>query len=221
MRALNSQKIVLRVLSATLLIPVVLLVVFQGGYVFGALLGVVGGLALSELWRMALLTKYKWAVFIVSAIYVMAGVVFCYHLREVHGIYLTLVFFGAIWASDIAAYFFGKCIGGAKMSPDISPNKTWAGYVGALLAPALVLGLGGILRHQGYEIVPALLFGGVALGVVAQAGDLFMSSIKRFAHVKDSGDLIPGHGGVLDRIDSLVPAVVVYLALIKAGIVVW
>lgn len=213
MAGLKAHKVIKRAVSAAVLIAVVLLVLWQGHYYFGALLGVIAGIAMAELWTITNSVKYKLPVFIALSIYVLIGAFLCYHLRELYGIKATLLFFLAIWASDTGAYFFGKFIGGAKMSPDISPNKTWAGYFGALCAPAVVLSL------IEMRLDPLLIFGGIALGVAGQAGDLLISLLKRDARVKDSGDLIPGHGGFLDRVDSLIPAVIVYLALIKLGLI--
>ena len=136
----------------------------------------------------------------------------CYHMRESYGFYAALVFFLALWSSDIGAYFMGKLLKGPKMAVDISPNKTWAGYIGAVIAPALILSLFTL------QLTPLTLLGGLALGITGQAGDLLESKLKRKCHVKDAGDMIPGHGGILDRIDSLIPAVPVYLALIKLGL---
>ncbi|MDR3451119.1 MAG: phosphatidate cytidylyltransferase [Alphaproteobacteria bacterium] len=117
-----------------------------------------------------------------------------------------LVFFllVSVWATDIGAFAAGRLIGGPKLAPSISPSKTWAGLFGGM-ASALVLGyfaatvLGAARPSVAWGLAPAL-------AVIAQLGDLFESWIKRRAGVKDSGDLIPGHGGVLDRIDGLVIA---------------
>lgn len=113
------------------------------------------------------------------------------------------------WATDIFAYFAGRSIGGPKLAPRISPNKTWAGLVGGMagagvlgLAAALALGLDG-----------AFLYAGAAMGLIAQAGDLYESAVKRRAGVKDSGSILPGHGGVLDRLDGLLPVVLATLAI--------
>ncbi|MBG77824.1 MAG: phosphatidate cytidylyltransferase [Alphaproteobacteria bacterium] len=213
MGGIQTQKVLKRALSAVVMIPCVLLIIWQGGYLFAAFVGLLAGLALTEMWKMAVQVKHKWLLFAAMAVYMIGGAVFCYHLRDMYGFELTILFFVAMWCSDIGAYFSGKFIGGAKMSPGISPNKTWAGYAGALVFPSLVLSVGMLM------VDPFIIAGGFALGIVGQAGDLLISLIKRDAHVKDTGDLIPGHGGVLDRIDSLIPAVIVYLALIKLGIV--
>ena len=197
-----------RVLSALILIPAVVLVVIWGGYVFGAVLGVAAGLALAEIWQMAKRMQGRWLVMALGVLYVAVSFLLCYRMRLVFGAELTVLFFAVMWLSDTGAYFFGKFIGGAKMVGAMSPNKTWSGYAGAMIVPALVLWP--FMMDQ-----PAMaLLGGMALGATGQAGDLVMSLLKRQAQVKDSGALIPGHGGLLDRIDSLMPAVPVYMALL-------
>jgi phosphatidate cytidylyltransferase len=127
-----------------------------------------------------------------------------------------------VWASDIGAYLAGRTIGGPKLAPRISPSKTWAGAAGGLIAAVLVgaaaaeaLAGGALVR-----IVPVA----AALGLAAQAGDLFESALKRHYGVKDSGQLIPGHGGLLDRLDGVLAAapVAALLALgIGRGVVLW
>jgi phosphatidate cytidylyltransferase len=112
------------------------------------------------------------------------------------------------WASDIGAYFVGRAIGGRKLIPSVSPGKTVAGAVGGLVAGMLIAYLyaRGVLvpvAHLGFTPWGALLFGAI-ISVAAQVGDLFESLIKREGGVKDSSHLIPGHGGVLDRFDSLI-----------------
>lgn len=116
-----------------------------------------------------------------------------------------------VWATDICAYAVGRTVGGAKLAPRISPGKTWAGLFGAMIGAGVT---GGVLGAAlGGRPIPAGLLG-VALAVVAQAGDLFESALKRRRGVKDSSHLIPGHGGVLDRVDGLLFAAPVYAAVI-------
>lgn len=114
-----------------------------------------------------------------------------------------------IWISDTAAYFTGRAFGRRKLAPRTSPGKTWEGLAGALLATAvyaLVLdALGGAWRERLEITTPALVLVVWALALLGVLGDLFESWIKRVAGVKDSGRLLPGHGGVLDRIDALTP----------------
>jgi phosphatidate cytidylyltransferase len=118
------------------------------------------------------------------------------------------------WATDIFAYFAGRSIGGPKLAPRISPNKTWAGLGGGVAGAAV---FGGLVAHFMGLGGPFLLAGGI-MGVVAQAGDLYESWLKRRAGVKDSGTILPGHGGVLDRVDGLLPVAVLTLALLMTGL---
>jgi len=120
------------------------------------------------------------------------------------GFGLVLWLFLVVWATDIGAYFVGRTLRGAKLAPAISPGKTWAGLVGGT-GCAAVIG-GGLAWLTG--LVGALLaaVAGGALAVASQLGDLFESWLKRRRGVKDSGNLIPGHGGLLDRVDGLMTA---------------
>ena len=114
--------------------------------------------------------------------------------------YMLLV----VWAADIGAYFAGRRYGRVKLAPAVSPNKTWEGVVGGTL-----LGLVVALAGARWFHAPLVPFAGLGLAVVGSSmvGDLTESMFKRFAHLKDSGSLLPGHGGVLDRIDSITSAV--------------
>jgi phosphatidate cytidylyltransferase len=119
-------------------------------------------------------------------------------------IWLLLV----VWATDCLAYFTGRGIGGPKLAPQISPSKTWAGLIGGV-AGAAIVGGGVSLGLGAAGLAPTLL--AAILAVISQVGDLFESHLKRRAGVKDSGALIPGHGGVLDRVDGLLFAAPVYM----------
>jgi phosphatidate cytidylyltransferase len=110
-----------------------------------------------------------------------------------------------VWASDIGGYFAGRGIGGPKLWPRVSPNKTWAGAVGGFAA-SLVVAAG--FGAAGFGKTGPLLLLSAALSIASQLGDLFESAVKRRFGVKDSGNLIPGHGGLLDRLDGLVAALV-------------
>ena len=124
--------------------------------------------------------------------------------RDAHGLELLLWVFLVTWGTDIGAYFAGRRFGRAKLAPSISPNKTWAGLYGGIAAATLIAGAWAVLTGLGKSLLPlAPLF-----AVAAQAGDLFESWMKRRAGVKDSGNWLPGHGGLLDRLDGLVPVAV-------------
>jgi phosphatidate cytidylyltransferase len=117
------------------------------------------------------------------------------------GVALTLWTLAVVWATDIGAYFSGRAIGGPKLAPALSPNKTWAGLGGGVVAALIV----GLAIAAAFGLPSALLLLGAPMAVLAQIGDLFESWLKRKAGVKDSGRLLPGHGGVLDRLDGVVP----------------
>ncbi len=123
---------------------------------------------------------------------------------------------GIVIATDTGAYFSGRTIGGPKIAPSISPSKTWAGLFGGMLAAGLV-SAGTFVWNAGeaaWSPMLAIAFViGAVLAVVAQAGDFFESWLKRRAGVKDSSNLIPGHGGVFDRVDGLLPVAIVALPL--------
>lgn len=134
------------------------------------------------------------------------------------GVMLVLVLLVSVWASDVLAYFVGSLIGSHKLAPRISPNKSWEGFIAGLMGTVAVwLALPLVI-----DVAPRtefLLVIGVAVAVAAVNGDLFESRIKREVGVKDSGQLLPGHGGMLDRIDSLLlVSLVAYYALLAGGI---
>jgi phosphatidate cytidylyltransferase len=115
-----------------------------------------------------------------------------------------------VWAADTFAYFAGSRIGGPKLAPSISPGKTWAGFIGGLVGAALICIPALPLLGLGWSALPLLLVLGVVTALASVLGDLFESLMKRQAGAKDSGALIPGHGGVMDRLDSIVAAMPVF-----------
>ncbi|HZF34581.1 MAG TPA: phosphatidate cytidylyltransferase [Candidatus Angelobacter sp.] len=131
--------------------------------------------------------------------------------RPDDGLAALLWVLALVWATDTGAYIAGRGLGGPKLAPRISPNKTWAGLIGGMVAAAAV-GLAGSLLMAGVSASIAIPVS-AALAVVEQAGDLFESAVKRHFGVKDSSHLIPGHGGVLDRVDGLLAVSLVVAAL--------
>lgn len=109
-----------------------------------------------------------------------------------------------VWATDIGAYLFGRWIGGPKLLPAISPKKTWAGLIGGMISAGFAAW--GVSLVAGGTAGAGAAAAGAVVAVVAQAGDLFESWVKRRCNVKDSSNIIPGHGGVLDRVDGLLTA---------------
>ncbi len=110
--------------------------------------------------------------------------------------------FAVVWGADIAAYFAGRLIGGPRLWPSVSPGKTWAGAIVGALAGALL----GLMLAPWTNRVTALFWLGLATAIVSELGDLFESALKRRFGVKDSSGLIPGHGGLMDRLDAFVAA---------------
>ena len=148
-------------------------------------------------------------------LYVVIPAIALIFLRQQPGQGLTIALWTLVivWATDIGAYFAGRTIGGPKLAPKLSPNKTWAGLIGGAAA-ALLLGAG-IAISAGLPW--PYMIAGAPLAVAAQIGDLFESWLKRRSGVKDSGRLLPGHGGVLDRLDGLVPVAMLVGAGVAAG----
>lgn len=133
-----------------------------------------------------------------------------------HGLWLVAILFAAVWATDTGAMVSGKLIGGPKFAPILSPNKTWAGFVGGTMMAAVAVAV--ILALLGASPVRGAVFGAL-VALMSHAGDLFESWLKRRVGRKDSGHLIPGHGGVLDRIDSILfaaPACAAFLFVFGA-----
>jgi phosphatidate cytidylyltransferase len=137
-------------------------------------------------------------------------------LREFppQGALVVLGLFLIVWATDTGALVFGKLIGGRKMAPRISPGKTWAGTIGGSICAALVFGL--YIAFFSFNVPLAMLFA-LLLSIAAHGGDLFESLVKRRFGTKDSGGMITGHGGVLDRMDSMFAASVVLALLVFAA----
>ncbi len=153
-----------------------------------------------------------------GALYIGVPLVALLWLRQdpVYGMVTVFWLLAAVWATDTGALFAGRAVGGPKLAPTISPNKTWAGLFGGI-ASAMLVGLVAALWYGSSAVWPLVAAGG-SLAVISQAGDLLESRVKRYRNVKDSGDIIPGHGGLFDRVDGLLAATpVLALAYLGAG----
>ena len=126
-------------------------------------------------------------------------------LDQAKGLSALILVLLVVWATDIGGYFAGRAIGGPKLWPRVSPKKTWAGAIGGFVA-SLLVAIGFSTSDLG-KTLPLVILAAM-LSVAAQLGDLFESAIKRRFGVKDSGHIIPGHGGVMDRLDGFVAAIV-------------
>lgn len=140
------------------------------------------------------------SIMLLAEIFIVLPLFYLYLLKDVNSLFPLLLIL-ALWASDIAAYFLGKTFGKRLLVPRISPKKTYEGLAGAVLGPMIVMGFSA--KTMGIGVGESLLMG-LFIGLLGQIGDVFESAGKRFCGVKDSSSLLPGHGGMLDRIDSLV-----------------
>lgn len=135
---------------------------------------------------------------------------------DLAGLETILWLMACVWATDTGAFFAGRGIGGPKLAPALSPNKTWAGLIGGMTCAALVAPFASWLAPTGPAGWP-LALAGMVIAVVAQGGDLLESFVKRHFGVKDSGKLIPGHGGLFDRVDGVLPVALLLGALAYLG----
>jgi phosphatidate cytidylyltransferase len=132
--------------------------------------------------------------------------------------FVAIVFlFAVVWVTDIAAYFAGRALGGPKLWVAVSPNKTWSGALGGALGGVIAALL--VVKVAGLVIAPMLILVALALSIASQAGDLLESALKRQFGAKDAGALIPGHGGLMDRLDGFLTAVLaaVMVGLLREG----
>lgn len=215
----------LRALSALLLAPLMVALIIAGGWWFMAVMALAALISLYEWYGLAKPGKYAFGVLLFGLIYLSISFMSFVGLRFSFdcGAWLALAVILCVWGSDIGGYFAGKCIGGPKMAPKLSPKKTWAGLAGAMVSSALVLeGLHQVGPYLFKYIntdtglivpntwLPVLLFGAL-LGLIGQIGDVSISYLKRRVGVKDTGNIIPGHGGLLDRIDALLLVAPIFL----------
>ena len=216
----------LRVASAAVLLPVALACLFAGGLPWLALVLAATLALLWEWWRLWRLRPGAVPALTLLAgwLYMIVGAGSLYWLRSdpVAGLIDVLFLLVVVWSSDIGAYLAGRLIGGPKLAPAISPGKTWSGAVGGLVC-AMGVGLLVSRAVAPGPVVHALIVG-AGLSVAAQLGDLLESALKRHFGVKDSSRLIPGHGGVFDRLDGVLAAAPVALVLalvLGAGVELW
>ena len=226
-----------RVVSAVVMVAVAGTALWLGGLVWAVFAVLVAGGVYFEWSRLvrgfvaALGPRLVWLLG--GAVYIGVATVTLLSLRQGDALSPLVLVLGVI-ATDVGAYFAGRTIGGPKIAPAISPSKTWAGLAGGMLAAGLTLGLwGGFIEYAlsalgGSVRNPSALFdqdffilmfaAGAVLAAVSQAGDFFESWMKRRAGVKDSGALIPGHGGLFDRLDGLIGVLfVIGLAELMVG----
>lgn len=217
-----------RTLSAIVMVAIAGAALWLGGVWFTALAIAIG---LGLVWEWVRLarklpdgTGFKVGMVLFGIVYVALAV---FALTDIHFALEfkgTLAIMALVWATDIGAYFTGRALGGPKIAPAISPSKTWSGLGGGMVAAMAVFWLAqsqGWMQAQRVEYPDVLQQASPLLGalvaVVAQAGDFLESWVKRRAGVKDSGSLIPGHGGLFDRLDGLLPVLILFGVVLVFG----
>jgi phosphatidate cytidylyltransferase len=206
----RANELLLRTYSSIVLGALALAATWAGGTIF-ALFWLVA--AIGVLWEWMHVTSLRPLWLVAGMIYAGIFLVSMLSLRSdpQFGLVALIWLFALIWTTDIAAYFTGRALGGPKLWPAVSPNKTWSGAIGGtiggLVAGAAALAAAGLTLRPIHALVM------LAVVIAAQLGDLMESAIKRRFGVKDSSQLIPGHGGLMDRCDSLVAAAAVALSI--------
>lgn len=206
--------LVLRTLTGVVLVLLALGAVLVDGYAFAVLVAAAATVMFYEWSRIVRGWGIGWSVG--GFVYALLPALALLWLRDRadNGIALVLWVFLVTWSTDIGGYFAGRRFGGRKLAPSISPGKTWAGLYGGIVAAALIGGAWVLsLGLDKRLLILAPLF-----ALAAQIGDLAESKMKRIAGVKDSGNWLPGHGGLLDRLDGLVPVAVLTVAAHFVGL---
>ena len=189
-----------RAIAGIVMIVIAVGTAVLGGYPFAILVATAGGVMYYEWSRIVRGWGLHWMV--AGFFYALLPSLALLWIRErgPHKLEMLLWVFIVTWSTDIGAYFAGRAIGGPKLAPTISPNKTWAGLIGGMFAATLSGGTWVLF----FDLDRLLLLLSPLFALGAQVGDLFESGLKRRARVKDSGNWLPGHGGALDRLDGLV-----------------
>jgi len=201
-----------RIVTSLVLFPIAIYAIFFSQSLFNLLFVAI---AILMSWEWGNITKTaqdkdkkKWQI--IGFFYILIPV---YSVIQIRTIDVDILFwmFAIIWTTDIFAFFSGKTFGGPKLAPSISPNKTWSGLAGGIIS-SVVIGLVCSSLFKGSPIF--FMIASMSLSILEQISDLIESKIKRIFGVKDSGNVIPGHGGVLDRLDGIVLVAPVILLLI-------
>jgi phosphatidate cytidylyltransferase len=220
----GPSNLLLRVISAAVLAPLALGVTWLGGVTFVVFWTVAASIVL---WEWSMLARNRPHTLPAFAGWMVCGLLYAGILLlapillrrdAAYGLTAILFLFAIVWATDIAAYFAGRAIGGPKLWAAVSPKKTWSGAVGGTIG-GIVAGLV-LIKLAGLVVAPMLVLLAFGLSVASQAGDLLESAIKRHFGAKDASQLIPGHGGLMDRLDGFLTAAAaaVMVGLLRGGL---
>lgn len=208
------SELLVRSLAGVVLMLLALVAAYLGGYAFAIFVALAAVLIFYEWRRLVRGWGFGWQV--AGFVYALVPALALLWIRDraPQGLELLVWVFIVTWATDIGAFFAGRAIGGPKLAPAISPNKTVAGLVGGMISA----GLAGYAWAELMSLSWLLVWLAPLFAVAAQIGDLFESGLKRRAGAKDSGGWLPGHGGALDRLDGLVVVATLTAAVQAAGL---
>lgn len=224
MPSFMQQNLFIRIISILILAPVFIWITYKGGTIYNTLLCLIAFISIWEWQRVVGIHNTKW--FIAGSIYVLIAIFGLFFTPSKAHLFLQthstindataflFLLYTIVWATDCGAYITGKCLKGPKLCPKISPNKTWAGFIGGVIFALFFTNL--TLHTFKIQIslsIPHYIIT-ILLSIAAHIGDLIESATKRYFHVKDVSQIIPGHGGVLDRLDSLLFISIISLILI-------
>ncbi len=220
----SKKPLTLRIVSAAVLIPIVVAAVYAGGVAWMLLVGLFSIVMIVEWCKIAARRPGAVPWYGLGLVYVFVPCIALIWLRNDPSVGLQQIFWivALVIAADTGAYIAGRSIGGPKLAPRISPNKTWSGLGGAVVSAAAVGAITAVVMDLPSVGTVIAVSGG--LGIVAQAGDLAESAFKRHFGVKDASNIIPGHGGALDRVDGLIAvaaAVAGINVLIGSSVLTW
>ena len=218
------SNLALRVISSLVMAPLALIVAWLGGLFFVVFWVIAASIVLWEWSRLVVhgrlrgFSRIDWLAAGVGYAAVLLFAPLILRRDPALGFAAIAFLFAVVWVTDIAAYFAGRALGGPKLWPAVSPKKTWSGAVGGTLAGIVAAIL--TVKLLGVSVSPMLVLVAGFLSVVAQAGDLLESAVKRHFGAKDAGSIIPGHGGVMDRLDGFLTAAAAaaMVGLIRGGL---
>ena len=210
-----GNNLALRIISAAVLAPVAVYAAYLGGWPFAVFWTLAAAAVLWE-WMM-LVTGPGWIIAGIGYAGIMLLAPILLRADQAYGFFAIVLLFAVVWTTDVLGYFAGRAFGGPKLLPAISPKKTWSGAIAGALG-AMVVAVP-VMEQFGAFNVAAIAMIALLLSVAAQLGDLLESWVKRQFGAKDASHLIPGHGGVMDRLDGFWAAALVgcVIGLLRGG----
>lgn len=217
--AASRKELLLRAVSGVFMAAAAIFALWMGGVVFAIFWIAAGVLIFWEWVKIIWSSPHRMFWIVIGIFYAAVSALAPIVLRSSHdfGLNAILFLFAVVWTTDIAGYVVGRLIGGPKLWPAVSPKKTWSGAIGGLMGAVL---FGSVVVHFSGIPVGFIAVLAAVLSIAAQTGDLAESSIKRQFGVKDASHIIPGHGGVMDRLDGFIVAALlaVLIGIARGGL---